>query len=442
MSLNDLKRNRPGMARIGKIRLGYMLRKCTHCNRGTRAKLETCEHCGQKNPTPEKREMYPVSTSHFVLDDVPELIEVYGAKPTFLNIWFPFNSLDDSMPSAHKLHSASSVLCIGDGEKISYAINAQTGKPIVRDVALVDYSETNIEGEKVEFRKGEGVPCSGYKHDLYRKCAFCKPSTTLKFLIREIPRFAYYEITTGSITNYTRLDEQLSYFTAPKSEGGMGVGLKGIPFRLSLAPEMISVPNLDRNGNPKNGEPPKKRVEKHLLKLEIDPDWIRQLMAVQSQLAAPSRLLLDAPATVNEPDDYLLVEDEFNQDEIKVIELTASPVEEMEDLEKTDFFDRAKDKLGVLPVVAGHILVEVGLINGKGYEKRRTGEYWKVVETTGADLQRFVSKVLAKVPYYTSASQVIKFLKGNEIAYDVENEEYIFEQLAAFAQREADKAAS
>lgn len=435
-SMKDLKHNRPGMARVGKIRLGYMLRKCTHCQKATRAKIELCQHCGKKNPVPTRKEMYPTSTAYFVLDDAPELVKIYGDKPDYLNIWFPFDGLEECMPSAHKLYSASSLLCSGDGEKILYAINAQTGKPIIRDsIALVDFTETTPDGKGVDFTRGEVVPCPGYDHDLYRKCEFCRPETTLKFLIREIPRFAYYEIVTGSVTNYTRLDEQLSYFTAPKSEGGMGVGLKGIPFRLSLSPEMISVPNLDKNGQPKNNEPPKKRVEKHLLKLEIDPDYMRQLMTVQQQLAAPGRLLLNAPVAADTLDDYL-VEGDFIET-LEVPEIIEAP--DVWDLTQDQFFAKAKKDLGILPAVAGYVLKEAGLINGNGFEKDKVQEYWQVLLATGVNLQRFIGNVLDKVKFFTTGKQVLDVMKANEYTYDPDLEETLFDALSEYASKEADE---
>jgi hypothetical protein len=460
MTMKDLKHERVGMARSGKIRLGYMLRKCTHCQKSTRAKIELCQHCNKKNPAATPKDMYPTSTSYFVLDDAPELVEVYGKQPTYLNIWFPFDGLEECMQSAHKLYSASSMLCTGDGDRILYAINAQSGKPVIRDgIALVDFTETKAEGGQVEFTKGEVIPCPGYSHDLYRKCAFCRPTTTLRFLIREIPQFAYYEIVTGSVTNYTRLDEQLSYFTAPKSEGGMGVGLKGIPFRLSLSPEMVSVPNLDRNGQPKNGESPKKRVEKYLLKLEIDPDYMRQLAQVQQQLATPRRLLLGAP--LDNLDDPMIIEDEGvsaqwvpNGPElpegyeferpgvIEVIEIPASASDEDEwDLTQDQFFARAKKELKVVPAVAGYVLKEAGLINGNGFEKDKAQEYWTVLSIGGVNLQRFVGNVLDKVKFFTTAKQILDVMKANDYAYDPDFEETLFGALSEYASKEADKQA-
>ena len=449
MTMKDLKHERVGMARSGKIRLGYMLRKCTHCQKATRAKVDLCQHCGKKNPAATPKDMYPTSTPYFVLDGAPELIEIYGHQPTHLNIWFPFDDIEGSMQSAHKLYSASSMLCTGDGERILYAINAQSGKPIIRDgIALVDFTETKAENGKTEFTKGEVVPCPGYSHDLYRKCAFCRPTTTLRFLIREIPQFAYYEIVTGSVTNYTRLDEQLSYFTAPKSEGGMGVGLKGIPFRLSLSPEMVSVPNLDRTGQPKDGESPKKRVEKHLLKLEIDPDYMRQLAQVQQQLASPGRLLLGAPLD-NLDDPMIEIEDEgpngpelpgrYELERHDVIELPPVPIPDEWDLEKEVFFEKAKKELNVLNIVAGYVLKASGLVNGSGYEKTKARDYWAVVSTTGVNLQNFIDKVLDKVKFFTAARQILDVMKANEYTYDLGLEETLFAALSEYASREADE---
>jgi hypothetical protein len=279
---------------------------------------------------PGYRETYPTSAPHFVLDDAPDVVTHYGPQPTVLNIIFPFDTIEENMPSAHKLYNASSLACQGDGQQITYALNPQTGRPVVRDgVALVDFGHTAAGGgDTISFVVGEFVPCPGYAHNLYAKCNFCRPQTALRFFISEIPRFSVYEVVTGSIHNYTRLDEQLSYFAAPITEGGMGVSLKGIPFRLSLAPHQISVPNVDRNGKPKVGRDGKpqarQRVEKHLLGLEIDPVYMARLNQVHRRLAEPERMLgLPAPEET-EAEEY---EDQVYNDPDEVIVLDA-PVED------------------------------------------------------------------------------------------------------------------
>lgn len=306
--LKDLKPRNVGLARAGKIRLGYMLRKCPKCKQPTKAKLLQCEYCQAKLSQPDRRETYPTSTSYFVLDDAPEVVEHYGEQPGTLNIIFPFDSIEENMPSSHKLYTSTSLACQGDGQQIIYAIDPQSGKPVVRDgIALIDFELSTPDRKKLEFIQGEVVPCPGYAHDRYSKCAACRPQTTLRFFVQEIPRFSTFEVVTGSLHNYMNLYEQMSYFAAPLSEGGMGVSLKGIPFRLSLVPQKISVPKVDKKGNPQG----RQRVSKNLLSLEIDPLYMIRLNAVQRRLAAPERIL-GLPA----PDEPEAVEDFDDQDDV------------------------------------------------------------------------------------------------------------------------------
>lgn len=297
MPMNDFKRENR-LHRAGKVRLGRRIRKCPACSAQVVIKKKLVEVCPQCRADLKEVPVHPVSTDHFVLDDAPELVAIYGETPTRLNIYFPFDTIEENMPSFHKFRQASSLVCQGDGQRITYAIDPLTGRPIIRDgVALVDFKESDAAGKQVQYRSGDFMPCPGREHNLYRKCAFCKPNTTLRFLVREVPRMAYFEINTTSIHNYMMLSGQLDYYTLPEPKG-LGIGLKYVPFYLDLRPTMISVPNLDRNGQPKkvDGKPqPKMMMEKHLLTLEIEPAFMARLSQAKRQLMDPVRLMLSAP---------------------------------------------------------------------------------------------------------------------------------------------------
>lgn len=275
MSIKGLQTDQPGLPRAGIIRLGY---KKTVVKNG-------------------KEVSYPVEAPHFVLTDAPGLAKTLGTdEPTELKIYFPFDSIDLVFPAYMQFWQASSLVCRGDGEQIIYAIDPQTGKAKVRDgTALFDFTE----GSK-KYTTGEFMACPGTDRNLYPKCAYCKPNAMLIVLLRDVPRLAYYQIATTSIHNIIDLTKQLTNIRDTLTNIIGVPKLTGVPFILRRVASKISVPNLDKDGNAKmnNGKPqPRQRVEKYFLQLEIDPDWVMNLLKAQRRLSDPlERLAL--PATV------------------------------------------------------------------------------------------------------------------------------------------------
>lgn len=54
------------------------------------------------------------------------------------------------------------------------------------------------------------------------------------------------------------------------------------------------------------------------------------------------------------------------------------------------------------------------------------------------DQERFVALVVERVPWYSKAAQVREAMKEMDINYDVENETFIFDELATYANKQAD----
>lgn len=420
--LKDLTPTQPKLARVGKIRLGYMLRKCPHCQSAIKAKLTACTSCRKAVAKPDRSETYPTSADHFVLDDAPAVAEAYQRlygtdKPTRLNIWFPFDAVEDNLPSAHKLYSAMSVLCIGDGEHITHAIDPVMGHRIVQDgVFLRDYFEKDPARKTVNHKAGNPAPCPGYQHDYYSKCKQCKAQTTIKAMIREVPQFATFDIVTQSVHNHRRLYEQLLYFTAPREEGGLGFpSLRGVPFILSLTKSSITVPNLDKKGQVKPGEPPKKRVDKYLLSLEIDAEYMRQMADVQRRLASPEQMF-GLPAVASDFDSGPDVDEDFDQQEI-VIESVATEVR-LSDLTKLEFFGKVKKDLGIPGDIAGWLALRAGLVNGT-YDPGQAEQIWGLLGSC-QPLVAFVRRAMEQVPGFAKPTQVLEAIDDYLTATDVE----------------------
>lgn len=282
MPIKDLQRkDKPGLTRAGIIRLGYKVKKCKGCKTINLASNQTCQKCGKSDwPKNKYGEItFPKAADHFVLSDAPGVATAMGtAEPKDLRIYLPFDDIDANFPAYHQYWVSSALICRGDGETIQYAINPQTGKIIVRDgVAIDDFDSATPDNGKMHFRPGDRIVCPGMSHHLYTKCQMCKPNAMLIVLLRDIPRLAYYQVATTSIHNIVNLTEQMTYI---KQTIGR---LQGVPFILKIRPQKISVPKPDGG---------RQRVEKHLLSLEVDPEWVKKLMTAQDRLADPVRRLL------------------------------------------------------------------------------------------------------------------------------------------------------
>jgi hypothetical protein len=287
---------------------------------GPRLKRAGIIRLGYKKKNARGKE-YPVAADHFVLRDAPDVASIYTDKPTRLNIYLPFNEVHRNLVAWHQMWQAGGLICRGDGEQIEYAVAHESGEVIVKSgKALID-----SEVEKISLSRGESVPCPGMEHDLYPRCLDCKPNAMLIIIVREIPRLAYYQISTTSIHNIVNLTGQMRWV---KENVGR---LQGVPFILELRPEKISTPG-------QNGK--RVRREKYLLHLEPDPEWVRAMLAEMHKRALPGSEVaekLAIPAEVGavsdlddepvwEPHDYHdddQVDDaEFYEDEERVPEPT------------------------------------------------------------------------------------------------------------------------
>lgn len=263
MAMKDLQPDGVGLPRAGKIRLGY----------------------GKES------EQGFTDADHFVLRDAPEVARALGEdRPRELPIFFPFDEVEECLTGFYKLYLGSGLWCKGDGEKVIYSVDKQSGKINIRDgiVQLPVKIDKNT-----EFSPGQEVPCPGSRENgRWPRCQFCKPSTTIIFMMRNIPiedlRLAAYHIETRSKNNYPRLYEQLSYFVEKYGR------LIGIPFILQRVLTEIGRPNLNKDGSRKKGRdgkllPARARTKKWLLNLEVDQEWLAKMMQKDEILADPMR---------------------------------------------------------------------------------------------------------------------------------------------------------
>jgi hypothetical protein len=381
MPIKDLQKDKPGLARAGIIRLGYKVKKCKDCKAVNLATNKKCQQCGKSNFSKRKigneyiETTYPTASDHFVLTDAPGVAEAIGnPKPRELRVWFPFNQIQQVFPAYHQYWVAGGLVCRGDGEHVLYGIDPQKGDVIVRDGQALREFESSAPDGNIKFIPGDQVACPGLAHNLYKKCEHCKPNAMLIVLLRDVPRLAYYQISTTSIHNIVRLTEQLTYIQETIGR------LQGVPFILKLRPEKISVPKSDG----------RVRTEKYLLSLEVDPEWMQRLLTAQSELADPMRQLA---SEVSE------------EDVINIEPVTIHPPS-----------DAMEPPLWMAP-------------NGGD----DSADDW-----IDRDYNAFRSMVIERIPFYLTGKQVDASIERLELVYDPQNEAMIFDALAKHAEAQAD----
>ena len=330
---------------------------------------------------------YPKEVEYFVLKDVPELAEHFQQtigtdRPTELPIFFPFDDIDSCLDGWHKLHMASSLWCKGDGETINYAIDTGTGKRVVNNGVVI----RDFEIDETKFLPGDTVRCPGHnKVEAWGRCQFCSPHTTLSFMIRGLPvdklEMAMYHIETPSANNYPRLYEQL---LGIKRLAKMLKGreyLAGIPIVLKRVQAEIGAPNLDKNGNRKIDKDGKKlpaRMRTKHYLLELSVERDWVQQAVEGQMR-----LMSPEKTANK--------------------MITEAIEQ----------DGTEDA--------------VRIIDG---------------ELVNDDYNAFQTTIIERIPFYQNGEQIDAALVELELVYDPENEDMLRDELAKYADRQADTAAA
>jgi hypothetical protein len=292
MPIKQLKSDDMGLPRAGVIRLGYKTRKCQNDKCGyilqyQDRKSPNCPKCQN-----ELGKEFPTEAGHFILDDAPGVFEAIGTDtPTELKVFFPFDDIGLIFPNFMQAWQASALMCRGDGEHIVYAINPTTGKVKVRDgIALYDFDEVNFNGKVMPHKTGEVMPCPGPERNYYSKCRNCKPNAMLIVMLRDVPRMAYWQISTTSIHNIIDLQKQLNTVKGIVGQITGTPRLSGIPFILKRVKRTISVPKTDRAGAAIG----RQRVDKWFVQLEIEPDWVVKMIAATRRNVDPIQYAIPA----------------------------------------------------------------------------------------------------------------------------------------------------
>lgn len=202
--------------------------------------------------------------------------EAYPHQPKELNIYLPFNSIDENFEAWRERYVAGGLIHRCDGEYTVYQINKEGNTMVV-----------------------DGEPKTLCDQEVSK----CKPVGRLKVLLAELPRLAYMTVLTSSIHDIVNLSRQLEAILQINGR------LAGVPLKLRRRNAKISTPS-GTNGK-------RARRVKSLLSIEADPGWVeRKLLAMKAaatpQLSEEEINLIGPPAEVVdiEPEEVVDVEPE------------------------------------------------------------------------------------------------------------------------------------
>lgn len=206
--------------------------------------IGTLRKGGKKQKNKEGKEIQGKDLTHFRFDSKDykanlDFLNAYGEEPTEVNIFLPYNTVEENFFTCKEEYDAGGLKHRCDGEIVSVL---RIGKNYQRHFA---------------------APCA---------CpGKCKEVGRLKAIIPELKRFAYVVSETHSKNDIANLHQQL---TAAEMTFGR---LTGIPFVLRRVPETISTPY---------GQGDKRtRVEKWMLSIEVAPDWSELQLATMRSSA-------------------------------------------------------------------------------------------------------------------------------------------------------------
>jgi len=166
------------------------------------------------------RSPYPKATDYFVCP--PEVQEVYGEKPTMLNIMFPVDAPEVFAQQWLRSYSRSQgLVCIGDGLTSKRKVDIDSG-----DIA----SGTTEEGR---WQWQEELPCDPQECPQYLS-KLCRRVMNLQFLLPEVPGLGVWQIDTTSFHSIVNINSMV------KMLRGMVGRCSMVPLQLCLGPVQVS----------------------------------------------------------------------------------------------------------------------------------------------------------------------------------------------------------
>ena len=173
-----------------------------------------------------------------------KFLEIYGEKPADINIFLPYETVEENFLCWREEWVQGGLLHRCDGERTVLYLDKSTNQYITDP--------------------HKQMACPGK----------CEPVGRLQVIIPELRRYAFIEVITNSKWDIISIIENLESAYIPRRD------LRGIPFVLKRRPRKISTPA-------EKGQAKRIMREKSLLSIEIAPFWVEKHLSQMERLALP-----------------------------------------------------------------------------------------------------------------------------------------------------------
>ena len=232
--------NKPRQPRMGKIKLGYQVKKCYGCQRKVRLTHAKCPDCGGEKFS----KSFPSKTDHFVfIDDVGKDVPsighaTYGEHPTNLDFTFTANPLD-CVEIGYICYQGGKLFC-----KNRWEPDYRTGDYINRDIAVRAGKEIRCDPLTCPMRVGGNFTMpDGKSRAIDPEHPQCGEKVMMYAWLPKCPGFDAYMIQSGSIASINNVQSAVK-----KLHGLMQRGYLPLKLQLILKKQHGTYP--DQTGKP------------------------------------------------------------------------------------------------------------------------------------------------------------------------------------------------
>lgn len=221
-------------------------------------------HLGIKAKSEKKGSEYPKATDYFVVPD--EVKEVYGEKPTELEVMFPVEEPEMFAQQWLRAYSMSQgLVCIGDGLEARRKVDVETGAIASHETNQWEWHQTTCNPQD----------CPEYQTKR------CRRVMNLQFLLPRVPGLGVYQIDTSSFYSIVNINSMIKM-------------LQGMLGRCSMIPLTLALGQIEVS-------PPGEK-KKHVYIMHIKKDIKIAELARIAQLP-PAKVLIPEPETEEPPED-------------------------------------------------------------------------------------------------------------------------------------------
>jgi hypothetical protein len=180
---------------------------------------------------------------------------IYGKEPTKINVMLPFHDISQCWSAYLEAYTASRMVARSDGDTILYQVDSHGNVLVLNGV-----NQQSDEGGGVVYVPEDGIVGKDYKGNDIK----LEPVGRLRLFLPELQRAAYVLLVTTSKWDISNLDQELAAIEL--LTGGQPGGK---PLVLSRKPRSITIPMAGGT----------RRMVRHLLHIELHPDYVKWKLA-------------------------------------------------------------------------------------------------------------------------------------------------------------------